>query len=222
MFNAERLLGQLMGQALGGQLGGHKRKRGKSSGLGGMMGGLSTGTKAQLGLGLLGVAMAAFEHYQNKPGTAPQPMAGPGAAVPPPPPAAGAAVPPPPPMPAAQVAVRTEQAMHLLRAMITAAHADGLMDAQEREAILGRAREAGLDAEEIEALDAEIRAPFTLEQLVVRTPAHLRPETYAAALIAITADTAEERAFLDRLAGQLQLDDDARRDIHAQLGVDAA
>jgi uncharacterized membrane protein YebE (DUF533 family) len=222
MFNAERLLGQLMGQALGGQLGGHKRKRGKSSGLGGMMGGLSTGTKAQLGLGLLGVAMAAFEHYQNKPGAAPQPMAGPGAAMPPPPPGAGAAVPPPPPMPAAQVAVRTEQAMHLLRAMITAAHADGLMDAQEREAILGRAREAGLDAEEIEALDAEIRAPFTLEQLVVRTPAHLRPETYAAALIAITADTAEERAFLDRLAGQLQLDDDARRDIHAQLGVDAA
>ena len=221
MFNAERLLGQLMGQALGGQLGGHKRKRGKSSGLGGMMGGMSTGTKAQLGLGLLGVAMAAFEHYQNKPGAMPQPMAGPGAAMPPPPPAA-AAVPPPPPMPAAQVAVRTEQAMHLLRAMITAAHADGLMDAQEREAILGRAREAGLDAEEIEALDAEIRAPFTLEQLVVRTPAHLRPETYAAALIAITADTAEERAFLDRLAGQLHLDDAARRDIHAQLGADAA
>ena len=224
MFNAERLLGQLMGQALGGQLGGHKRKRGKSSGLGGMMGGLSTGTKAQLGLGLLGVAMAAFEHYQNKPGAAPQPMAGPGAAMPPPPPGTGtgAAVPPPPPMPAAQVAVRTEQAMHLLRAMITAAHADGLMDPQERESILGRAREAGLDAEEIEALDAEIRAPFTLEQLVVRTPAHLRPETYAAALIAINADTAEERAFLDRLAGQLQLDDAARRDIHAQLGVDAA
>lgn len=221
MFNAERLLGQLMGQALGGQLGGHKRKRGQASGLGGMMGGLSTGTKAQLGLGLLGVAMAAFEHYQNKPGAAPQPMAGPGAAMPPPPPAA-AAVPPPPPMPAAQVAVRTEQAMHLLRAMITAAHADGLMDPQEREAILGRAREAGLDAEEIEALDAEIRAPFTLEQLVVRTPAQLRPETYAAALIAITADTAEERAFLDRLASQLQLDDGARRDIHAQLGVDAA
>ena len=219
MFNAERLLGQLMGQALGGQLGGHKRKRGKSSGLGGMMGGMSTGTKAQLGLGLLGVAMAAFEHYQNKPGAMPQPMAGPGAAMPPPPPVAGAAVPPPPPMPAAQVAVRTEQAMHLLRAMITAAHADGLMDAQEREAILGRAREAGLDAEEIEALDAEIRAPFTLEQLVVRTPAHLRPETYAAALIAITADTAEERAFLDRLAGQLGLDAAARADIHAQLGL---
>ncbi|MCM2355081.1 MAG: hypothetical protein NDI68_00140, partial [Arenimonas sp.] len=85
MFNAERLLGQLMGQALGGQLGGHKRKRGKSSGLGGMMGGMSTGTKAQLGLGLLGVAMAAFEHYQNKPGATPQPMAGPGAAMPPPP-----------------------------------------------------------------------------------------------------------------------------------------
>ena len=74
----------------------------------------------------------------------------------------------------------------------------------------------------IDFMDAPVGVTHRLDQLVVRTPAHLRPETYAAALIAITADTAEERAFLDRLAGQLQLDDAARRDIHAQLGVDAA
>ena len=43
----------------------------------------------------------------------------------------GHAAPPPPP-PAAATPVRTEQAMHLLRAMITAAHADGLIDDGER------------------------------------------------------------------------------------------
>lgn len=214
MFNAERLLGQVMGQALGGQLGGGRKKRRKQSfGLPG----LSGGGKAAVGLGLLGVAMAAFEHYQQKSAaTAPQPMAGHGAAVPPPPPGMSA----PPPPPAADTALRTEQAMHLLRAMITAAHADGLIDGEERAALLDRARAAGLDPEELEALEAEIRAPFTLEQLVARTPRALRAETYGAALVAITADTAEERAFLDRLAGELGLDDGTRRDVHARLGLD--
>lgn len=224
MFNPEKLLGQLMGDALSGQLGGGKRKKHRSSGLGGLLGGGSGGmsgaTKAKVGLGLLGLAVAAYQHYQQQPGQAqaPNPLAGSGAGMPPPPPSAG--VPPPPPPPAASAPARTEQAMHLLRAMITAAHADGLIDAAEREAILGRAREAGLDADNLQALDAEIRAPLTLEQLAVRTPANLRAEVYGAALIAITADTEEERLFLDRLAGQLSLDEASRRDIHAQLGID--
>lgn len=224
MFNPERLLGQLMGDALSGQLGGRKRKKHRSSGLGGLLGGssgsLSGGTKAKLGLGLLGIAVAAYQHYQQQPGggAAPNPLAGPGAAMPPPPP--GALATPPPPPPAASNPARTEQAMHLLRAMITAAHADGLIDAGEREAILGRAREAGLDADSLKALEAEVRAPFTVEQLVARTPDSQRAEVYAAALIAITADTEAERRFLDRLAAQLTLDEAARRDIHAQLGLD--
>lgn len=213
MFNPERMLGQLMGQALGGQLGGRKKKRKKGYGL-------PTGTQAAVGLGLLGVAMAAYEHYSQKGAAtaAPQPAAGGPTAVPPPPPR-GSALPPPPPGAAAGSALRTEHAMHLLRAMVTAAHADGLMDDDEREAILGRARDAGLDAEELVALDAEMRAPFTLEQLAVRTPPGLRAETYAAALVAITADTTEERAFLDRLAEQLSLDPASRRDLHARLGM---
>lgn len=228
MFNPEQLLGQLMGDAMSGRLGGGKRKHKRSSGLGGLlggsssgglMGGMSGGTKAKLGLGLLGIAVAAFQHYQKP--SAPPPAMG-GAMPPPPPPAGASAAMPPPPPAAAPSPARVEHAMHLLRAMITAAHADGLIDADEREAILGRAREAGVDAESLEALDAEIRAPLTLEQLAVRTPANLRAEVYAAALIAITADTAEERAFLDRLAAQLSLDAAARADIHSQLGIDAS
>ncbi len=222
MFNPEQLLGQLMGDAMSGQLGGGKRKRSKS-GLGALLGGsggMGTATKARLGLGLLGVAYAAYQHYSqaNAPATAPQPMMGP---VPPPPPGSPGAMPPPPPA-ANPSPARVEEAMHLLRAMITAAHADGLIDADEREAILGRARQAGMDADSLQALDAEIRAPLTLEQLTVRTPSAQRAEVYAAALIAITADTEAERAFLDRLAGQLSLDGAARADVHAQLGIPAS
>ncbi|GGA86270.1 hypothetical protein GCM10011521_25960 [Arenimonas soli] len=215
MFNAERLLGQLMGQAMGGQLGGRRKKR-----RGGL--GLPSGGRMALGLGVLGVAMAAYEHYSQKsaaPAALPVAGAGPGAMVPPPPP--GRAVPPPAPPAAADTALRTEQAMHLLRSMITAAHADGLMDADERAAILDRARAAGLDTDELQMLDAEMRAPFTLDQLAVRTPVALRQETYAAALVAITADTQEERAFLDRLGAALDLNQDTRRELHDRLGLDA-
>lgn len=216
MFNAERLLGQLMGQAMGGQLGSRKKKRRAGFGL-------PSGGQMAVGLGVLGVAMAAYEHYSQKsaaPAPQPMPAAGMAPAVPPPPPR-GSAVPPPAPPAATDPGLRTEQAMHLLRAMITAAHADGLMDANERGAVLDRARDAGLDPEELQMLDAEMRAPFTLEQLVVRTPAPLRVETYAAALVAITADTDEERAFLDRLAAALELDPGARRGLHQRLGLDA-
>lgn len=220
MFNPERLLGQMLGDALGGQLGGGKRK--KSRGVGGLLGGLSGGSKATLGLGLLGVAVAAYQHYSSQPGGfagGAQGLMG-GSQPPPPPAVAGAGMPPPPPPAAAGPdPARTQEAMHLLRTMITAAHADGLIDEAERAHILDRARAAGLDPEELQALDAEIRAPFTLEQLVVRTPPGQRAEVYAAALLAITADTEQERAFLDRLAAGLGLDAGERADLHARLGL---
>ena len=214
MFNAEKLLGSLMGDAFSGTLGGKKRhqKRG-SSGLSGLMGGMSTGTKAKIGVGLLGLAYAAFEHYKQPVNSVASSTVG----TPPPPPALLQNSPPPPPMSAPGVS--NENALHLIRAMITAADADGLIDAQERESILARAREAGFDAESLNALEVEITAPMSLKQLVVRTPEHLRDETYAAALIAITADSPEERSFLDQLAAGLKLETQARQEIHQQLGL---
>lgn len=97
MFNPEHLLGQLMGDAISGQLGGGKRKR-SGAGLGALLGGggLPTATKAPVGLGLLGVAYAAYQHYA-KAGAAAPPLAMTGQAPPPPPPGATGATPPPPP-----------------------------------------------------------------------------------------------------------------------------
>lgn len=217
MFDAEKLLGQMMGDAFSGALGGKKRKHKRSSsGLSGLMGGMSTGTKAKIGVGLLGLAYAAYEHYKQPANPASSPSST-SAPPPPPPPSQLQSTPPPPP--ASAPGVGNENALHLIRAMITAADADGLIDAAERESILARAQEAGLDAESLRALDIEISAPMNLKQLVVRTPEHLRDETYAAALIAITADTQEERDFLDQLANGLKLDTQARQEIHQQLGL---
>jgi uncharacterized membrane protein YebE (DUF533 family) len=214
MFDAEKLLGQMMGDAFSGALGGKKRKHKRSaSGLSGLMGGMSMGTKAKVGVGLLGLAYAAYEHYKQPGNAAPNATA----SQPPPPPSSHVQNTPPPPPPAANA--NNDNALHLIRAMITAADADGLIDAEERESILARAREAGLDAESLRELEVEINAPMNLRQLVVRTPDSLRDETYAAALIAITADTAEERDFLDQLATGLKLDAQARQEIHQQLGL---
>ncbi len=218
MFDAEKLLGQMMGDAFSGSLGSKKRKhKRQASGLSGLLGGVSTGTKAKIGVGLLGLAYAAYEHYKQ-PGNAVSANAG-ASPLPPPAAAASGASPMPPPPPAAKPAVSHETALHLIRAMITAADVDGLIDAEERESILGRARDAGLDADSLQALDVEIRAPLNLKQLVARTPEALRDDTYAAALIAITADTDEEREFLDELSKALNLDPAERQDIHKQLGM---
>jgi uncharacterized membrane protein YebE (DUF533 family) len=219
MFDAEKLLGQMMGDAMSGALGTKKRKhKRKPSGLSGLLGGSSTATKAKVGLGLVGLAFAAFEHFKDKNASAPST---PSATPPPPPPLASRTASPPPPPAAIADAPKAnnENALHLIRAMIAAADADGLIDSEEKHAILDRAQEAGFDAESLRALATEIAAPFSLKQLVARTPENLRDETYAAALIAISADTDAEKLFLDQLASALNLDATARQDIHQQLGL---
>lgn len=235
MFDPERLLKQMMGEALSGSLGGKKRRHHKpygqrstsSGGLGGLLGGgsgrggLSTSTKAKIGLGVLGVAIAAYEHYRSKPASPAT-----GGAAPPLPPTHNPAPPPPPihspATPAAMAAPAPEQAaeaMHLLRAMICAANADGLIDAEERERILGSARQAGLDAEDIVELEGELAAPLTVPQLVARTRPSQREPVYVASVIAIGRDTEVEVRYLDDLGQRLGLDATVREQLHAELAL---
>jgi hypothetical protein len=121
-MNAERLLGALVREAMGGGSRGLHRGRSRSRHRGGSFlgaGGMTGGMKGMLGMGALGVAIAAFDHYMKQKGgggqsfaaapppstagsaggfTAPSSTAG---GIPPPPPPAGtsARVPPPPPPP---------------------------------------------------------------------------------------------------------------------------
>ena len=211
MFDAQRLLGQVMQEALGGGLGrpGKHRKRRSLTGL-------PPGMEAKVGMGLLGVAIAAFEHFRQADATpntlATTPVGG-GPGTPPP---------PPPGRPAVAVApadADQENSLLLLRIMIAAAHADGAVDADERARLLERARGAGLDAEDLLALGAELAHPRPVAELVASVPPTLREQAYAAGWVATDVDHPDEHRFLAELAHGLALDPARQAAIRAQFGA---
>ncbi len=208
--------------------------------LGGMLMGNSRsivpGIGGSIGLGLLGVAMEAVEHYmKQKP---PIPPAGSGqSAVPPPPPGTegrppspGApAAPPPPPPPAASASSAAEQntegakrdALLLLRAMIAAANADGVIDAEERARILERLNSVDPTPEERAFMAEELLSPVGMETIVDRVESpEMAEQVYAASLMAITVDTPAEHRYMAELARRLGLDETAVSRICRNLGVE--
>ena len=216
MFNPEQLLGQLLKSGLGGGLGkGRKRKRGGS-----MFGGMSTGAKAQIGMGLLGVAIAAYEHYSQKSSSSsPSPSPGPGS---------GSAGTPQSlsPMPRTSLGVASgitpapagfTDAMLLVQAMVAAAAADGVVDEEEKAQMLRRATEAGFDDETKRFLEAELANPKSLAVIAASARPELATDVYAASCAAITADTDAERAYLDTLAKRLNLNEETRAEVHRHL-----
>lgn len=212
---------------LGGLLRGSSRKSG-------MFGKLGAGT---VGLGLLGVAMEAAEHYMNKaktpqsagpppspPGGAPStaPPQPPGAVpTPPPAPEGHAAAPPPPPSPGTAPAEGTGDAVLMIRAMIAAAAADGMIDEEERGRILDKLKAVELTPEEHSFIVQELLSPCDLDKIVraVETPAIAR-QVYAVSLMAIEVDTDAERKYITSLAARLGLDENALDEIHRDLEID--
>ncbi|MBP6702760.1 MAG: DUF533 domain-containing protein [Vicinamibacteria bacterium] len=217
MFNPEQLLGQLLKSGLSGGFGkGRKRKRGGS-----MLGGMSTGAKAQIGMGLLGVAIAAYEHYSQK-------SSAPSSPSPTPSPGSGAAGTPQSlaPMPRTSLGVASgitpapagfTDAMLLVQAMVAAAAADGVVDDEEKAQMLRRANEAGFDDETKRFLEAELANPKSLAVIAASARPELATDVYAASCAAITADTDAERAYLDTLAKRLNLSEETRAEVHRHL-----
>ncbi len=212
MFNPEQLLGQLLKRGLSSGLGRGRRRRGGS-----LLGGMSTGTKAQIGMGLLGIAVAAYEHYTQK-GPAPQTSE-----APPLPPAS----PYTQPIPALERAHSSNapanasrpDAVLLVQAMVAAAAADGVIDEAERVLMLKRATDAGFDLETKQFLEAELAHPKSLAVVVASARPEIATDLFAASCAAITADTDAERVYLDTLAKRLGITDETRAEIKRQLDL---
>jgi uncharacterized membrane protein YebE (DUF533 family) len=124
--------------------------------------------------------------------------------------------------PAADTHGQEELGKSLVRAMIAAAKADGRIDADEKEAIFGKLETMNLSSEEKAWVFDELSSPLDINAVAARadTPEHAT-EIYAASLVAITADTASERAYLDALASKLRLAPALVAEIHKAAGEHA-
>ena len=231
MIDAGKLLGGLLG---------------KSGALGNLTGLGSVGTggvlpgKATVGVGLLGVAMAAFEHFKEQgaqagpTGSVPPPMAGPGGPPPvpgtvvtPPPAPQPGGMPVPPPVPGAMplsappMAESSAQAdpMLLIRAMIASANADGVLDDTERMRIFGQLEGVGLTEEEKDFLCAEFDRPWSVQAIAAEagSPA-VAAQVFTVSLLAVDVDTQEERDHLEALRQALGLSPEQVLSIARRLG----
>jgi uncharacterized membrane protein YebE (DUF533 family) len=220
MFNAEKILGGLL-------MGGSRRRGG--------LGSLMSGGAA---LGLVGIAMEAVEHYMGQskasgPGQ-PPPVPPPGRDAPPPPSALPGtsprpSTPPPPPggmtppdvVPGVHGAEEDPNVILLIRAMIAAANADGVIDQDERARILGKLETMNLSSEEHSFIVRELLAPVSMEKIVtsVKTRETAR-QVYTVSLLTIEIDTDAERAYINTLARELSLDESDIAEIHKKLGIE--
>jgi uncharacterized membrane protein YebE (DUF533 family) len=107
---------------------------------------------------------------------------------------------------AAAVDTALDPVGRVIRLAVSAAKADGTLSEQEREMILGRAREAGLEG----VVEAELAQTRALADIVrgVTDPA-MKKELYVLAFTIVRADetvSGAERIYLAQLAHQLGLD----------------
>ncbi|KAA2236504.1 tellurite resistance TerB family protein [Salinarimonas soli] len=105
--------------------------------------------------------------------------------------------------------VSDDDAVLLVRAMVAAASADGIVDQAERSRIISGLQQAGLDPDATGFLERELSQPADVEELAAGiTDPDKAAQVYTAARLAIDPDTLQEREFLRRLQEALDLEDD--------------
>ncbi len=105
----------------------------------------------------------------------------------------------------------------MLRAMITAANADGHIDENEYQQIYQQVDDFDLTTEDKASLFDELRRPLSLEELVKAVPnSQTAIEVYAASLLAIDERQSASLNYLNRLASSMSLPPELVKAVHAQ------
>ncbi|WP_299640185.1 DUF533 domain-containing protein [uncultured Ruegeria sp.] len=115
-------------------------------------------------------------------------------------------------------AAMEEQAKLMLRGMIQAAKADGELDEQEKEIILGELGD-DISDEERAFVQEQLSAPIDVMGLAADSGAPFKTQIYAASLAAIRLDNAREASYLRQLSTALGLSDAERDQIHTYMGA---
>jgi uncharacterized membrane protein YebE (DUF533 family) len=107
-----------------------------------------------------------------------------------------------------------------VKAMINAAKADGHIDEDEMQKVVGELQADGTTEAEREYLLAEVRKPMNTDEIVRAVPnRQVAAQVYTASLLAIEVDAPAEKAYLQGLARDLNLDSQVVNQIHATLGL---
>ncbi len=104
-------------------------------------------------------------------------------------------------------AVTHDSALLYVRAMISAAAADGRIDANEQQKIFGSLKQAGMEAGAEAFVRKELQNPASIDDLVAGIKTEQEAvQVYTAARVAIDGDDPENQAFLGNLAQALGMD----------------
>ena len=110
----------------------------------------------------------------------------------------------------------------VLKAMISAAKADGQIDQAEMQKIIGKISTDSVTPEEKQFVLDQMAQPIDVAALAAeaRNPAQAA-QVYAASILAIGADNDQEKAYLAELARALDLPQEAVAQLHEMTGVPA-
>lgn len=187
-------LGNVLGSLLGGA---QQPSAAQNGGLGGLLGGLMGGQQAgQGGGGLADLLTGAVSKYMqgqnpNLPDLSSQLI------------------------PNQQAA--EQQATLIIRAMINSAKADGTIDQQEQERIIGKL--GNISDSEADFIRREFEAPLNVASFVSSIPQGMGQQIYAISLAAIDLDTRTEAQYLSQLAQGLNLSPEVCNALHEQVGA---
>ena len=115
-----------------------------------------------------------------------------------------------------ELAMEDQQALLLIRAMITAANADGEISQDERQRVVSALDEAGAGPEERRIVQHELDHPQPIDTLLqgVRDK-ETAEQVYMASVMAVGDVSEAERSYLHYLATRLKLDPERIRQIQA-------
>lgn len=105
----------------------------------------------------------------------------------------------------------------LLRAMINAVKADGVIDDHEQAKIKEYLKDA--PQSDFDFVTAELRKPLDLQGLISSVPQGLEKQVYLMSLLAMTLDDPQEVTYMQNLAAGLNIATAELNNIHDQLNI---
>lgn len=112
------------------------------------------------------------------------------------------------------------RSMTLLKAMISAAKADGHIDDQEQAKISEQIGEMGFKADDLASIKAELEKPVDLAELAksADSPA-TAAEIYLASMLVLDLQNQQERTYLQQLARELKLSEELVAQLEQQANA---